>query len=38
VGPFTTSHAALAYRTAFEAKEHVVPFMVPPSVHEPAAH
>jgi DedD protein len=37
VGPFTTQHAAQAYRSSFEAKEHVVPFVVPPSVHE-AAH
>jgi DedD protein len=38
VGPFTTQHAAAVYRTSFEAKEHVVPFVVPPSVHEVAAH
>ncbi len=41
VGPFTTQHAAKAYRTSFEAKEHVVPFVVPPALrdgHEPAAH
>jgi len=38
VGPFTTQHAALTYRSSFEAKEHVVPFVVPPSVHDPAAH
>ncbi len=41
VGPFTTQHAAMAYRTSFEAKEHVVPFVVPPALrdgHEPAAH
>jgi cell division septation protein DedD len=38
VGPFTTQHAAMAYRASFEAKEHVVPFVVPPSVHEAAAH
>ncbi len=30
VGPFPTQHAAAAYRTTFEAKEHVVPFIVPP--------
>jgi cell division septation protein DedD len=30
VGPFTTQHAAAAYRTQFESKEHVVPFIVPP--------
>jgi DedD protein len=38
VGPFTTQHAAMAYRTSFEAKEHVVPFVVPPSVKEGAGH
>lgn len=37
VGPFATQHAAAAYRTGFEAKEHVVPFVVPPSVHDVAA-
>jgi len=37
VGPFTTQHAAAAYRSAFEAKEHVVPFVVPPSGHETTA-
>jgi cell division septation protein DedD len=30
VGPFTTQHAATQYRSSFEAKEHVVPFIVPP--------
>ena len=30
VGPFSSQHAAAAYRTSFEAKEHVVPFVVPP--------
>ena len=35
VGPFTTQHAAnAAYRASFEAKEHVVPFVVPPQVHD----
>jgi DedD protein len=38
VGPFTTQHAAAAYRSSFEAKEHVVPFVVPPSVHESTTH
>jgi DedD protein len=40
VGPFTTQHAAAQYRIAFEAKEHVVPFVVPPTVHDgaPATH
>lgn len=31
VGPFPTQAAASAYRSTFEAKEHVVPFVVPPS-------
>jgi cell division septation protein DedD len=31
VGPFPTQAAATAYRSSFEAKEHVVPFVVPPS-------
>jgi cell division septation protein DedD len=30
IGPFTTQHAASQYRTDFEAKEHVVPFLVLP--------
>ena len=30
VGPFTTQHAAAQYRTGFEAREHVVPFVVAP--------
>jgi DedD protein len=30
VGPFSTQHAATQYRATFEAKEHVVPFVVPP--------
>ena len=30
VGPFPTQHAATQYRAAFEAREHVVPFVVPP--------
>ncbi len=30
VGPFPTQAAASAYRSSFEAKEHVVPFVVPP--------
>jgi cell division septation protein DedD len=38
VGPFTTQHAAALYRASFEAKEHVVPFIVPPSAHDPAGH
>jgi DedD protein len=31
VGPFPTQAAATSYRSTFEAKEHVVPFVVPPS-------
>ena len=30
VGPFATQHLAQAYRAQFEAKEHVVPFVVQP--------
>jgi DedD protein len=30
IGPFTTQHAASQYRAGFEAREHVVPFVVPP--------
>jgi cell division septation protein DedD len=30
VGPFSTQHAAAQYRTDFEGREHVVPFIVPP--------
>jgi cell division septation protein DedD len=30
VGPFPSQHAAQAYRATFEAKEHVVPFVVQP--------
>src|SRR5215472_4233707 len=33
VGPFSTQHTAATYRASFEAKEHVVPFIVPPQ-HE----
>jgi cell division septation protein DedD len=33
VGPFSTQHAAAAYRVSFEAKEHVVPFLVTPPKH-----
>ncbi|RYG85373.1 SPOR domain-containing protein [bacterium] len=31
VGPFTSQQAAAAYRSDFEAKEHVVPFLVQPT-------
>ena len=37
VGPFPTQAAATQYRSSFEAKEHVVPFVVPPSSHHDAA-
>ncbi len=30
VGPFATQHAAAQYRASFEAREYVVPFVVPP--------
>lgn len=30
IGPFPTQRAASQYRTGFEAREHVVPFVVPP--------
>ncbi|MGH7271247.1 MAG: SPOR domain-containing protein [Polyangiaceae bacterium] len=30
IGPFGTQQAAAAYRTGFEVREHVVPFVVPP--------
>jgi cell division septation protein DedD len=30
IGPFGTQRAATAYRSGFEAREHVVPFIVPP--------
>jgi len=35
VGPFASQHAAATYRAAFEAKEHVVPFVVPPPAKDP---
>jgi cell division septation protein DedD len=31
VGPFPTQAAAATYRTSFEAREHVVPFIVTPN-------
>lgn len=31
VGPFTSQREAASYRTLFERREHVVPFIVPPS-------
>jgi DedD protein len=30
IGPFEGQHAVMQYRAAFEAREHVVPFVVPP--------
>lgn len=30
IGPFASQHAAATYRSGFEQKEHVVPFIVPP--------
>jgi cell division septation protein DedD len=39
VGPFASMHAAQAYRASFEAKEHVVPFVVQPEKSsEKSAH
>jgi cell division septation protein DedD len=31
IGPFTSQHAAASYRSGFEGREHVVPFIVPPN-------
>lgn len=31
IGPFTNQHAAASYRSGFEGREHVVPFIVPPA-------
>ncbi len=31
IGPFPTQHAAASYRSGFEGREHVVPFIVPPA-------
>ena len=31
IGPFTSQHAAASYRSGFESREHVVPFIVPPA-------
>jgi DedD protein len=36
IGPFSTQHAASQYRTGFEAREHVVPFVVPPEAAKEA--
>jgi len=37
IGPFQSQHAASQYRTGFEAREHVVPFIVAPET-TPKAH
>jgi cell division septation protein DedD len=34
IGPFATQRAASQYRTGFEAREHVVPFVVPPDANK----
>jgi cell division septation protein DedD len=31
IGPFSSQHAAASYRSGFEGREHVVPFIVPPA-------
>ena len=31
IGPFTSQHTAASYRSGFEGREHVVPFIVPPA-------
>jgi DedD protein len=31
IGPFPSQHLAVTYRSGFETKEHVVPFVVPPA-------
>ncbi len=31
IGPFASQHAAATYRSGFEGREHVVPFIVPPT-------
>jgi DedD protein len=36
VGPFATQHAASSYRSTFESREHVVPFIIPPPGKENA--
>ncbi len=37
IGPFQTKNAVSAYRSSFEAREHVVPFIVPPELTAKAA-
>jgi cell division septation protein DedD len=36
IGPFPTQRAASQYRSGFEAREHVVPFVVPPDASKDA--
>ena len=38
VGPFATQHAASSYRSTFETREHVVPFIIPPPGKEAKEH
>jgi DedD protein len=38
VGPFQTQQSAVNYRSTFESKEHVVPYVVPPPGKTPAHH
>jgi DedD protein len=38
IGPFGTQRAASVYRSGFEAREHVVPFIVPPDTSAKTAH
>jgi DedD protein len=38
IGPFATQHTASLYRAGFEAREHVVPFIVAPETTAKAAH
>ena len=38
IGPFASQHAASQYRSGFEAREHVVPFVVPPEASTPKPH
>jgi DedD protein len=38
IGPFQSQHAASQYRTSFEAREHVVPFIVAPETPGAKTH
>lgn len=38
VGPFASQHAASTYRSTFETREHVVPFIIPPPGKEAKEH